>query len=619
MSASMSNISIKSVVLQSLGNVRANAKTLVIFALTFHGLSVFALAPVRGVLLRALVETTGHSAVSNFEIAQFLLSVPGFLWLILGASSGLVLLLIQQSGFLHVARVAREGRALPLFDNLLGILRCLPRLLSVALLQALAILGLIAIAGAALAALYWLLLAGKDINYYLVAWPPRFIIAVGLASVCAAILAIAVSVLIIRWSLALPICLLERASWSAPLAESWMATHGLSRPIGLLLLTWIAAMAAVSALAIWGLVASAELILAVVPQSTGSIIATTSGFLVVMDGIAGAIGLVGTAGYVFLVERLYTELRGDKVSMPLPGAGRIRDGLLQRISGRRAIAVVAIIFAALSIGTSYALVETADLRDTVDVTAHRGSSSRAPENTLAAVRAAIEDGADYAEIDVQETSDGVLVLLHDTDLKRIAGIDKKVWQTPYDEIRDLDAGSWFAPHFASERVPTLQQVIDLARGRIKLNIELKFNGRDQALATRVVDLIKANRFEADSVVTSLNHRALEKVATLDASLKTGLIVSAHIGDLTRTGVEFLSLSQKLTTAETVSRVKGRSLGVHVWTVNKETGMHAMIDLGVDNIITDYPALLRSVLNERAELSDVERLLLTISLRLRSRN
>lgn len=619
MSAPVANISIKSVVLQSLQNVRANAKTLIIFALMFHGLSVFALAPVRGALLRALVETTGHSAVSNFEIAQFVLSVPGFLWLILGASSGLVLLLIQQSGFLHIARVAREGRALPLFDNLLGILRSLPRLLSVALLQALAVLGLIAIAGAALAALYWFLLAGKDINYYLVAWPPRFIIAVGLASVCAAILAIAVSTLIIRWSLALPICLLEGASWSAPLAESWMATRGLSRPIGLLLLTWIAAVASASVLIIWGLVASAELILALVPQSTGSIIATTSGLLVVMDGIAGAIGLVGTAGYVFLVERLYTELGGDKVSMPLPGAGRIRDGLLQRISGRRTIAVGAVIFAALSIGTSYALVETADLLDTVEITAHRGSSSRAPENTLAAVRAAMEDGADYAEIDVQETSDGVLVLLHDTDLKRIAGIDRKIWQTPYNEIRDLDAGSWFAPQFASERVPTLQQVIDLARGRIKLNIELKFNGHDQALATRVVDLIKTNRFEADAVVTSLNHRALEKVATLDASLKTGLIVSAHIGDLTRTGVDFLSLSQKLATAETVSRVQARSLGVHVWTVNKEAGMHAMIDLGVDNIITDHPAKLRSVLKERAELSDVERLLLTISLKLRSRN
>jgi len=338
-----------------------------------------------------------------------------------------------------------------------------------------------------------------------------------------------------------------------------------------------------------------------------------------MDGITGVVGLVGTAGYVFLVERLYTAFRGDKVSMSLPGAGRIRDGLLQRISGRRAIAVGAVIFAALSVGTSYALVETADLRDTVEITAHRGSSSRAPENTLAAVRAAIEDGADYAEIDVQETSDGVLVLLHDTDLKRIAGIDRKIWQTPYDEIRDLDAGSWFAPEFASERVPTLQQVIDLARGRIKLNIELKFNGHDQALAERVVDLIKTNRFEADSVVTSLNQRALEKVVTLDASLKTGLIVSAHIGDLTRAGVDFLSLSQKLATAETVSRVKGRRLGVHVWTINNEAGMHAMIDLGVDNIITDYPAMLRSVLNERAEMSDVERLLLTISLKLRSRN
>lgn len=83
----------------------------------------------------------------------------------------------------------------------------------------------------------------------------------------------------------------------------------------------------------------------------------------------------------------------------------------------------------------------------VQITAHRGASGSAPENTLVALQKAIEAGAEYAEIDVQETSDGKLVLLHDPDLKRTAGIKKNIWQASYDEIKHLDAGSWFSNAF----------------------------------------------------------------------------------------------------------------------------------------------------------------------------
>ena len=79
------------------------------------------------------------------------------------------------------------------------------------------------------------------------------------------------------------------------------------------------------------------------------------------------------------------------------------------------------------------------------ITAHRGSSMAAPENTLAAIARAIEDGADYAEIDVQETADGTVVVIHDTDLKRITGLAEKIWDVTYDEVRELDFGSWFSP------------------------------------------------------------------------------------------------------------------------------------------------------------------------------
>src|SRR5262249_39012972 len=113
-------------------------------------------------------------------------------------------------------------------------------------------------------------------------------------------------------------------------------------------------------------------------------------------------------------------------------------------------------------------------RPVVRVTAHRGHARAAPENTLSAIRKAIESGADYAEVGVQQTADGVVVLLHDRDLKRVAGVSRRLDEMSYDEVRKLDVGSWFDPAFAGERVPTLVEVIHLTRGRIRLNIELKF-------------------------------------------------------------------------------------------------------------------------------------------------
>ena len=99
--------------------------------------------------------------------------------------------------------------------------------------------------------------------------------------------------------------------------------------------------------------------------------------------------------------------------------------------------------------------------DRVEVTAHRGSSSSAPENTLSAIRQAIADQADYAEIDVQETLDGVIVVLHDSDLMRVTGKKLNIWETTFAKARKLDAGSWFSPEFAGEKIPTLEEAIGL--------------------------------------------------------------------------------------------------------------------------------------------------------------
>jgi glycerophosphoryl diester phosphodiesterase len=245
---------------------------------------------------------------------------------------------------------------------------------------------------------------------------------------------------------------------------------------------------------------------------------------------------------------------------------------------------------------------------TVYVTAHRGSSRAAPENSLSAIEKAIEHGADYAEIDVQEAGDGTIVVLHDVDLQRVAGVPSRVWELGYDEIGALDAGSWFAPEFAGERIPTLEEMLEQGKGRIRFNIELKFHGREQRFVERVVEIIEAAELESQCVLTSLDFDGLMQVRRLEPELQIGFIVSASVGDIRSLPVDFLSLQATNLSKSLVRDLHARDRDVHVWSVNDPNLAARMISMGADNIITDEPAMIRALIDERNALSPAEKLL-----------
>ena len=254
-------------------------------------------------------------------------------------------------------------------------------------------------------------------------------------------------------------------------------------------------------------------------------------------------------------------------------------------------------------------------REPVGVTAHRGHSRAAPENTLSAVRKAIESRADYAEIDALLTSDGVVMLLHDRDLKRVSGDPRRLSDVTFDEVRKLDVGTWFDPSFFGERVPTLREVIELARGRIKLNIEMKFYGPGRELAREVALLVREMRFEDECVVTSFNYDSLVEAKRYDPKLRTGLIVAQAIGDVSRLEVEVLSVRADWLSDPLLREAHRRGREVHVWTVKDANQMVGLMKRGVDNVITDDPDEMIRVRDEWLALGGVERLLLASRLML----
>ena len=168
----------------------------------------------------------------------------------------------------------------------------------------------------------------------------------------------------------------------------------------------------------------------------------------------------------------------------------------------------------------------------IEVTAHRGLSKEYPENTMAAFKGAKELKADWIELDVQQTKDQFLVVMHDNNLLRTTGVNKYTYETDYAEIKNLDAGSFFKEEFKDERIPLLEDVISWAKDNfINLNIELKPTGKEKDFEKAVVDLITKYNFENHAVVTSQVYEVLENVKKYNKDIKTVYVMSLAYGDI----------------------------------------------------------------------------------------
>lgn len=230
------------------------------------------------------------------------------------------------------------------------------------------------------------------------------------------------------------------------------------------------------------------------------------------------------------------------------------------------------------------------------ITAHRGSSRNAPENTLSAMEAAIEELADSIELDVQMTADGVVVLGHDANLKRVAGLNRAISSMTFEELQQLDVGSWFSEEFAGERIPTLKEVMEVCKGKIGLNIEIKNVGKDSELPAKVVALILEQGMEEQCVITSTSLNYLKQVRELEPQLRTGYIISAAYGNFySSEAVDFISVRSNFVDERLMENVHAQGKGVYAWTVNTKSEMERLIMLGVDGIITDRPVLAREII------------------------
>jgi glycerophosphoryl diester phosphodiesterase len=253
------------------------------------------------------------------------------------------------------------------------------------------------------------------------------------------------------------------------------------------------------------------------------------------------------------------------------------------------------------------------------VVAHRGASSEAPENTLAAVRRAIARDADLVEVDVQRTKDGALVLLHDTSLTRTTDVRRRfprrapwlVSDFTLDEINGLDAGGWHSQQFAGERIPTLEQLIEaLVPTRVGLLLEVKAAALHPGIAVDVASALRSVPGYQEAavaagklVVQSFDHGAMQELKALEPAVPVGALgtpLRAELGAIATWAdqVNPVHWSVRHSYVETVHR---HGMRCQLWTVNRTEQMRRAVSLGVDGIITNHPGSLRHLLEvARAE-------------------
>ncbi len=568
------------------------------------------LAPLVGGALRLFLSTSGSAVVADEDILSFILSPIGLITLVLIGAVTLAIVALEQACLMAIGfgetrdlRVTTPDALWYGARHVWPVIMLTLRIFVRALLVALPFV----VAGGLV---YLVLLREHDINYYLTERPPTFLFTAGVIAALLAVMAVLIIKRLISWSFALPLVLFEGTRPGAAMAASEDRVRGHRWAIASVLVAWGVVASILSAVPLALTQWLGEWILPRFSNSMHGTVWVVGGLLLFWGVVNLIFTLVNASMLALLVIRLYERLgiaSDAELSGVDPPERIMAEGSGRRMSTAMVLGLLALttILAGL---VGHLLINRVSLEDDVVVIAHRGAAGGAPENTLASVALALEHRADIVEIDVQETADGEVVVIHDSDLMKVGGNPMKVWEATFDEIRAVDVGSWFGPEFTGQRVPTLEEVLETCRDRAMVDIELKYYGHDQMLEQRVSDIVEQTGMADQVIAMSLKGDAVGKMKGIRPDWEVGLLTARAVGDLTTAEADFLAVHVGMANSAFIRRAHQAGKNVYVWTVNDRLNMSRMMSRGVDGVITDHPALAKLVLAERAEMSTAERLL-----------
>jgi len=250
-----------------------------------------------------------------------------------------------------------------------------------------------------------------------------------------------------------------------------------------------------------------------------------------------------------------------------------------------------------------------DNEDGFTLIAHRGASGHAPENTLIAVRRAMEMRAEMVEVDILLSKDGIPVLLHDPSLDRTTNGTGFVTDYTLEELKRLDAGSWFGEQFVGERIPTVDELLEFCKGKMALNLEIKTQAVTDTLeggiVEMVVNLVRKHGMERNVIFSSFDPRVIVQLKKIAPDIAGAILYDSRfyggshpVEIVTDLGADAFNCHWRQVSRTLVDSLHQAGVPINVYTVNADTLMHQMLDMGVDGIFTDFPDILLQVLRYR---------------------
>jgi len=597
--------------LSALGDLRRSWKVLAITDLAYKAIAFALLMPATTLLLYWLRAGTSQRVVADTDIAMFFLTTPaGIVTLILGGSLLVAITAVEASCLMAVSvgrsqGVSLNGRGALRFGaaNALNVLRLSGHMV----LRV--ILGVLPFALAA-GVVYMLLLRAHDINYYLAEHPPEFWIAAFLIGLIGIGFALLLARTIARWTFAWPLVVFEQVHPRLALGESARRAAGSYRLILASLAMWAVSAFVLTSTLTWLMRSIGLWIAPSVAGSLSLLLVFLSLWVLVASALLLAVNVVNFSLFALVLTRLYQRLAQRTPASLARYAGEVW-GI--RLRGPSGIGILSLIVLGMGGVAALAFLATRNQAPIV-VIAHRGSSAVAPENTLAAFRLAAEQRTDLVELDVQESSDGQVLVAHDADLMKVSGNPARIWESNAATLRAIDIGTYRDPRYAAERVPTLAEALAACKGRCKVLVELKSYGHNQHLEERVVQIVEAAGMVNECEFMSMDHDMARKIKQLRPSWRVGFLVAKGMGDLTELNGDFLAVEASMASRRFIRRAHRAGQDVYIWTVNDAAWMLVGLTRGVDGLITDHPDLARRVIAARARMSEPQRLLVAILIR-----
>lgn len=225
---------------------------------------------------------------------------------------------------------------------------------------------------------------------------------------------------------------------------------------------------------------------------------------------------------------------------------------------------------------------------------HRGAKGEAPENTLAGFKHAYRHGIRHFEMDIQLSSDGIPVVVHDLTVDRTTDTEGRISQFTAEQLANLDARQNTAPWSVPVGIPTLEAVFEACPDFQHMQLEVKKDSRSRlnALCNRLVEIIHRRHWQSRLTITSSDVWFLQAVKRRDRSISTGLVAERRFPNPTKTainlGCSYLCLKWTLCSSKIAELAHKNNLHLSVWTVNRIHDMLALEEKGVDSIITDFP-------------------------------